>query len=33
MSNKKVQKFVVYLMIIAMVASSILFGLSVLLNN
>ncbi|MCM3710954.1 stressosome-associated protein Prli42 [Sporosarcina luteola] len=31
MSNKKVQKVVVYLMIAAMVASSVLIGLSVLL--
>ncbi len=31
MSNKKVQKFVVLLMVAAMVASSILFGLSVIL--
>ncbi|MCG3089008.1 MULTISPECIES: stressosome-associated protein Prli42 [Sporosarcina] len=31
MSNKKVQKIVVYLMIAAMVASSILFGLSMIL--
>lgn len=31
MSNKKVQKIVVYLMIAAMVASSVLIGLSVLL--
>ncbi|MEK3934289.1 stressosome-associated protein Prli42 [Sporosarcina sp. FSL W7-1349] len=30
MSNKKIQKVIVYLMIIAMVASSVLFGLSVL---
>lgn len=30
MSNKKVQKFVVYLMIIAMMGTSVLFGLSVL---
>ncbi|MCG7345420.1 stressosome-associated protein Prli42 [Sporosarcina sp. ACRSL] len=31
MSNKKVQKFVVLLMVAAMVASSILFGLSMFL--
>ncbi|WP_342511474.1 stressosome-associated protein Prli42 [Sporosarcina sp. FSL K6-1522] len=31
MSNKKVQKIVVYLMIGAMIASSVLFGLSTLL--
>lgn len=31
MSNKKVQKVVVYLMIAAMVASSVLIGLSVIL--
>ncbi|MCM3637472.1 stressosome-associated protein Prli42 [Sporosarcina luteola] len=31
MSNKKVQKVVVYLMIAAMVASTVLIGLSVLL--
>ncbi|MFS0687617.1 stressosome-associated protein Prli42 [Sporosarcina sp. 179-K 8C2 HS] len=31
MSNKKVQKFVVLLMVAAMVASSILFGLSMIL--
>jgi hypothetical protein len=31
MSNKKVQKVVVYLMIAAMVASTVLLGLSVLL--
>ncbi|MFC5603487.1 stressosome-associated protein Prli42 [Sporosarcina koreensis] len=31
MSNKKVQKIVVYLMIAAMVASSVLIGLSVFL--
>lgn len=31
MSNKKVQKVVVYLMIAAMVASSVLIGLSVFL--
>ncbi|MDW0117286.1 stressosome-associated protein Prli42 [Sporosarcina thermotolerans] len=31
MSNKKVQKFVVYMMVLAMVASSILFGLSMFL--
>ncbi|WP_339250451.1 stressosome-associated protein Prli42 [Sporosarcina sp. FSL W8-0480] len=31
MSNKKVQKFVVYMMVVAMVASSILFGLSMFL--
>ncbi|MGG0667965.1 stressosome-associated protein Prli42 [Sporosarcina koreensis] len=31
MSNKKVQKIVVYLMIAAMVASTVLIGLSVLL--
>ncbi|MFS0575123.1 stressosome-associated protein Prli42 [Sporosarcina sp. 179-K 3D1 HS] len=30
MSNKKIQKVIVYLMIFAMVASSVLFGLSVL---
>ncbi|WP_156450353.1 stressosome-associated protein Prli42 [Sporosarcina sp. HYO08] len=32
MSNKKIQKIVVYLMIIAMVASSLLFGLSAMLG-
>ncbi|WHT47445.1 stressosome-associated protein Prli42 [Sporosarcina thermotolerans] len=31
MSNKKVQKFVVYMMVLAMVALGILFGLSMFL--
>ncbi|CAM3041053.1 stressosome-associated protein Prli42 [Filibacter tadaridae] len=31
MSNKKVQKFIVYVMVAAMVASSLLFGLSMIM--